>query len=111
MMKRTPSPALFRLALAVLSLAVALFVGLSGHAYAGDHDRAREALERGEILPLREILDRAQAHHPGEIIEVELERDDGRWIYELKLLGEQGLLLEMELDAATGALIALERDR
>lgn len=110
-MKRTPSPAPFRLALGALSLALALFVGLSGHAHAGDHDRAREALERGEILPLRQILDAAQTHHPGEIIEVELERDDGRWIYELKLLGEQGLLLEMELDAATGALIELERDR
>ena len=44
------------------------------------------------------------------VVEVELERDDGRWLYELKLLTPEGVLVEMELDAATGALLEFEQD-
>lgn len=101
-----------RLLLGGLLLAGTLVSTLAGAARADedDHARAREALERGEILPLLTILQRATGHQPGEVIEVELERDDGRWLYELKLLTPEGVLMEMELDAASGALIELERD-
>jgi len=109
-MKRRLSLHSARLRLAALSLAVALIWALGGAALAGDHERARAALERGEILPLLAILQRATGYQPGEVIEVELERDDGRWLYEVKLLTPAGVLMEMELDAATGALIELERE-
>jgi len=75
-----------------------------------DQDRARRALEAGEILPLSEILAVAEAARPGRVIEVELERDDGRWIYELGLVTPGGRLYEMEIDAATATLLELEED-
>lgn len=109
-MKRRLSLRCPRLWLAALLLAAALVSALAGAARAGDHDRARDALERGEILPLLTILQRATGYQPGEVIEVELERDDGRWLYELKLLTPEGVLMEMELDAANGALMELERE-
>ncbi|MEE4119920.1 MAG: PepSY domain-containing protein [Paracoccaceae bacterium] len=71
----------------------------------GDHDRARAALERGEILPLSAILDAARAEVAGRVIEVELERDDGRWLYELEVVTEAGRLVEMEIDAATARVL------
>ena len=49
-----------------------------------DHDRARQALEAGEVLPLRAIIERVERSYPGQVLEVELERDGGRWIYEIK---------------------------
>ena len=73
-----------------------------------DHDRARKALERGEILPLSRILDIARADSDGRVIEVDLDRDDGRWVYELDLLTRDGRLLELEIVAASGRII--ERD-
>lgn len=94
-----------RAALLSLALAAALPAGADG-----DHDRARRALERGEILPLSAILDAAQAELPGRVIEVELERDDGAWIYELELVTETGQLVELELDGATGRVIEVETD-
>ena len=36
---------------------------------------------------------------------VELEREGGRWVYELKLLQPGGRVLKLELDAATGAVL------
>jgi uncharacterized membrane protein YkoI len=73
-----------------------------------DHDRARRALEAGEILPLSEILKVAEAVRRGRVIELELERENGRWIYELELISPGGELYEMEIDAATGQLLELE---
>ena len=70
-----------------------------------DHDRARAALKAGEVLPLQEVLEKVQRSHPGELLEVELERDDGRWVYELKLLQSGGRLLRLDVDAKTAAVL------
>ena len=75
-----------------------------------DHDRARRALEAGEILPLADILSAAGATRTGRVIELELGRDDGRWVYELKLVSQEGHLYEMEIDAASGAVLDVERE-
>ena len=70
-----------------------------------DHERARRALQAGELLPLDEILKRVRKAQPGEVLEVELEREDGRWVYEFKILPPSGRVFELKLDAATGALL------
>jgi hypothetical protein len=74
-----------------------------------DHDRARAAVQAGEVLPLATLLERVQRRHPGQVLEVELERDDGRWIYELKLLQPGGQLLKLEVDAATAQVLQVRR--
>jgi hypothetical protein len=65
----------------------------------GDHDRARHALEAGEVLPLRTILDRVEREYPGQVLEVELERDGGRWAYEIRTLRSGGSLVKLKVDA------------
>jgi uncharacterized membrane protein YkoI len=58
-----------------LSLCLALLAG-TGAVRAGeeDHERARKALEAGEVLPLKAILQRVERAHPGQVMDVELER-------------------------------------
>lgn len=70
-----------------------------------DQDRARAAVQAGQVLPLKTVLERLERDHPGQVLEVELEHDDGRWVYEIKLLQPGGRLLKLELDAATGAVL------
>lgn len=91
---------------------VILLVLLSGPALADDddQDRVRRALQAGEILPLSDILAAAEALRPGRVIELELERDDGRWIYELELVTPVGQIYEIEIDAATATVLELERE-
>lgn len=74
----------------------------------GDHDLARRALEAGEILPLRTIIERVEYDYPGQIIEVELERDDDLWIYEIELLRSTGALLKLKIDAGNGTLLGIK---
>ncbi|MCB2018884.1 MAG: PepSY domain-containing protein [Hydrogenophaga sp.] len=71
----------------------------------GDHDRAREAVVAGQILPLGQVLERLERDPGGRVLEIELESDDGQWIYEVKLLQPGGLLQRLEVDATTGEVI------
>jgi uncharacterized membrane protein YkoI len=73
-----------------------------------DHERARAALESGEILPLQKIIAKLEQIYPGQILEVELDRDDGLWIYEIKLVRDNGVLIKIELDASDGRLLAVK---
>lgn len=98
----------------VAALLIALVVALTpADARAGrkddDHDRARAAVQAGEAMPLPALLQRLQRTHPGRVLELELERDDGRWIYEVKLLQPDGRLLKLEVDAATAQVLKVRR--
>lgn len=75
-----------------------------------DHVTARKLRDSGQILPLEQIIERARARQPGEILETELERKRGGYVYEIEILGSDGWVWEMKFDARTGELIELERD-
>lgn len=70
-----------------------------------DHDRARAALQSGQVLPLRALLEKLETTHPGQVLEVELEQDHGAWIYEVKLLQAGGRLNKLKVDATTGLVL------
>ena len=83
---------------------------LAAQPIAPDYETARQAVDRGDMLPLEQILARIEARHPGRIVEVELEDDDGLWLYEIEVLTPEGRLIEIELDARTGAILGYEED-
>ncbi len=75
-----------------------------------DHDRARAALERGDILPLAHILQIVRDNVGGRVIEVDLDEDDGIYIYEIEVVMPDGRILKVEIDAATGRILKIEED-
>lgn len=94
----------------ILAFALALPTPLPSNAdeqrdHRRDHDRARRALEAGEILPLRTVLEMIARDTPGQVMEVELERKGERWVYEIKLLRTGGSLVKLKVDASDGAII------
>ena len=95
-----------------LSLGLAAAVAaasVSLAARAGDPARAedvRKLRESGKILPAEDIIVRARKIQPGQLVGLELEREAGRMIYELKLIDSANKLHKLELDAATGALLS-----
>ncbi|HAF54265.1 MAG TPA: hypothetical protein DCL01_03375 [Thauera sp.] len=100
------SPVRRRLTVAgVVGLALALLPPSRADADdASDHERARRALEAGEVMPLRTVLEQVERDYPGEILEVELDREDGVWVYELKLIRKGGDVLKLEVDARDGSV-------
>lgn len=71
-------------------------------------DQLREAVERGEIKPLSDVLRLVKPKLPGEIVGIEVERKDGGWVYELRLLDAQGRLFDAHVDAATATITDVE---
>jgi uncharacterized membrane protein YkoI len=88
----------------LLLLLVLLPIGAACANDNDDHERARDAVRRGEILPLEQIL--AMHARPDErVLEVEIDRKGRRWEYELELLGDDGRVRELEIDGASGRLL------
>jgi len=77
-----------------------------------DADLIRQAERAGYVTPLSELLDTIKEPFPGRVLKVDLapENEEGdlptSWIYELKVLQSDGMVLEILFDAKT--LIPLE---
>lgn len=91
------------------ALLALLALSFPARADEADHDRARRALEEGRILPLGQILTRAEIAYPGQLIEAELEDERGKLVYELKVLAKDGRLLKLYYDAATGEVLKVRQ--
>jgi uncharacterized membrane protein YkoI len=95
-------------------LAGALVLGLwttGAGAHNHDRDMAEQLQALGEVRPLQDVLAQVARDYPGQVLKVDFEREDddddclkcrGRWIYELKLLQDQGRMTKLKIDARTG---------
>jgi uncharacterized membrane protein YkoI len=92
----------------VLAAVFSLFPVTVALAGKDDHVEARALLQRGEILPLARILEVAQRRVPGDVIEVELEREDSGWEYDVKVLTPAGIVRKITLNARNGAVLKVK---
>lgn len=99
----------------VIVLLIALSIGagvrLLPQAGSGESPASAGQLSaKGQILSLEKISQLAKSHKPGEILEVELEKKHGRYVYEVDILDAGSQVWELKLDAKTGQLLKLELD-
>jgi len=87
-----------------LILAAALLATGGEGAFARDHDDARRAVEAGDARPLVDILDVVKGKLPGQVVGVKLEREAGAWMYELRVVDDNGRLFEIHVDAKSGEI-------
>ena len=91
----------------LLGIASAVVLPTAGVLYcqdSHDQDAARQAVESGEIRPLADVLAAVRGKLPGEIVGVEIESENGRWIYEFRVLDGKGRLFEVSVDARSGSI-------
>jgi uncharacterized membrane protein YkoI len=98
--------ALVRVSVIILSIVLPLSTALADD----DYVKARRLLESGEILPLEEILNKVKTVFPGRVLEVELETEHHQVVYELEILGKNGVIREIAIDAKTGELLSNKED-
>ena len=75
----------------------------------GDHAMALQALEQGRVLPLRTVLEKVERDYQGQALKVEFEQDDGRFIYEIRLLQSDGRMAKLKVDAVDGRVLDIRR--
>ena len=99
----------WNLSVLALVFAAALVAAAPRLADASDKDEVRRdemlrAVETGEIRSLADILKAVRSKLPGEVAGVEVERKDGRWLYEFRVVDRQGRLFEVYVDARNGEI-------
>ena len=84
------------------ALATALLVfAPAGFAWE-NHDEAKKLKDAGEIRPLEQVLEQARRDQPGRVVETELEKEGRRYLYEIKVVDDRGVVHELKYDARSG---------
>jgi uncharacterized membrane protein YkoI len=91
-----------------LSLVLGVCIGflVSGAVYADDHNQVKQLLDEGEIISAESLLVDAMKRKPGRLLELELEVENGRRVYEVEIIDDAGVVWEFYYDAKTGAFIS-----
>ena len=92
------------------ALALAAVLAIPGVAAASRYDGARRQAPRAGLISLQDAADAAEKAFGGRAVEAELEREDGRRVYEVKLVRD-GERMEIYVDARTGEVTGPERAR
>ncbi|MEZ5507946.1 MAG: PepSY domain-containing protein [Gammaproteobacteria bacterium] len=74
-----------------------------GTANADDDSReVRRLVQEGKVMSLEALLGMHRDRLQGRILDLEMEEEHGRVIYEIKTLDAEGVVREVEVDAQTG---------
>lgn len=101
-----------RSVLIALLAAVPLVAACDPRPANNDRPAAQAAAPAGPVgaLPLARILAIAGRTAPGEVVKVELEDEHGVLAYELEIVTARGRLIELRIDARTGAVLRREAE-
>jgi uncharacterized membrane protein YkoI len=84
-----------------------------------EHEDERRDLEASQLtqqasdsslVPVARILELTAQQVPGQVVKVELDDEQGRRVYEIKVLAENGRVRELKFDAHDAQLIEIEDD-
>ncbi|MBF0267307.1 MAG: PepSY domain-containing protein [Alphaproteobacteria bacterium] len=86
-----------------LALFLSLLIAAAPGALADSisQDEAREAVKKGDIRPLSDAIAKAESAYQGHLLDAELEREDGKYVYEIKMMTKEGWRRKLYLDAQT----------
>lgn len=79
-------------------------------AESSQQDEARDAVRQGLVRPLEEILKEVRKIIVGDIVEIEFEKHDGRYIYEIEYVAPNGHLMDIKIDAKTLAVLSHDQE-
>ncbi len=96
----------------IISLFLVLVAGTISPVTLADDEYSRaeirQMVQTGKILALEDILARYPESTHGKLLDLEVEREHSRIVYELEFLRDDGRVLELEVDATNGQLLGQE---
>lgn len=81
---------------------------LAAHLALADDDRIDQLpalVEQGVIRSLAELKEQHTELLQGRLLDIELEYEDGRYLYEFEILGSDGKVREVYIDASDGRVL------
>jgi uncharacterized membrane protein YkoI len=88
-----------------------MIAGASAFAIASqDNSKQSAQLVNEAVLNVDQAMSIALAEVPGKVIETEIEKEDGKLVWEISVLDDQHQTFELEIDANSGELLKKELD-
>lgn len=87
---------------------VGLLIALGSSAWADDKEGKITDLVKDAKVTIDQAIKTASEKVPGTVVEAELEKKHGKTVWEVEVLGADGNVTEVHIDAATGAVIDTE---
>ena len=87
---------------------VGLLITLGSSAWADDKENKITDLAKDAKVTIDQAIKTASEKVPGTVVEAELEKKHGKTVWEVEVLGADGNVTEVHIDAATGAVIDTE---
>lgn len=79
-------------------------------ASADDIDDVLKLRDTKNILPLSQILEKIGSAFPGTLLDVDLENEHGKIIYEMEILSHEHRIQHLKVDAKTGKILIEDDD-
>ena len=87
---------------------VGLLFALGSNAWADDKEGKITDLVKDATVKIDQAIKTASEKVPGTVVEAELEKKHGKTVWEVEVLGADGNVTEVHIDAGTGAVIDTE---
>lgn len=75
--------------------------GNTGSSSSGPNDRVLKAVTSGRAAPLKDILAMVKSKYDGDIVRVKLDRSGKAMVYNIRILGKDNKLVDVQVDART----------
>ena len=99
------TPIITGAAAAALAATLLFSNGVAGADSSLRQNEVRQLRESGKILPMEEILTRVHKLQPGQVVEIELDREKGSYVYQVKVIDDKDKIHKLELDAGSGEVL------
>lgn len=94
--------------LGLACLAAAFLLAAAPASADSDQDRARAAVQSGQVKPLNQILKAVRKQYKGEVLDAQLLDLGGAWIYRVRVLTKDGQVLDIGVDGQSGQIIDVQ---
>jgi uncharacterized membrane protein YkoI len=92
----------------ITSCVMGLLFALGSSAWADDKEGKITDLVKDAKVTVDQAIKTASEKVPGTVVEAELEKKHGKTVWEVEILGADGNVTEVHIDAATGVVIDTE---
>ena len=89
-------------------LAISFVFGYSTSAWSDDKEGKITELVKDAKVTIEQAIKSAVKKVPGTVVEAELEKKHGKTVWEVEVVGGDGNVTEVHIDAATGTIIDTE---
>jgi uncharacterized membrane protein YkoI len=105
-------PVIARLATLIIAATIVSIVPVAARSEKHGPKQARRLVQRGEIVPMKQIVEKAERLKAGKLLEAGLHRTKKRrYVYTVEILDTRNNVWEFKFNGKTGELMTMKEEK